>query len=891
MSTTPNDDAPLDGSSKGEQESKLFDALAFAVRCGGVAAAMAIAALVTTGYGYAGADTSVTGSSDAAQTSERASDPGNAPGSGLDNAETPGSAGQDSSDRDSDGQDAEDDAPEIDGIEDADEPGDSHEIDQSDEVGDSHEVEGGHEVGDSHEVEVSDESDDGAPEGDDTTTLDDEPGTSEHSEIVDAVPEYATVVDGSEVPLVDIPVVLAEEEATETGGGPTTFPSRAAQGVSPSADEVLADDPRSAEGGSQSDVVSVTYLTNPGVGGPLASQMVDEPVQTLFAWSLLGWVRRNFFNQAPVLDYDPSSNVQGPLGVITGDLGATDSEGDTLTYTVIARPKHGTVVIDDVTGTFVYTPDLEYAMGGGVDSFRVRVTDGKLNLLHFLRPDFGMPRLTVGLDVQSIQPSADRFVVPLPDDVVQPQNPTYTHDGTALIFRATPAGATRTEIYRVGTDGSGLQCLTCGLAPELTDNLSKPFAFDDGERILLSLGTQSDSGGETADHYILECAGGVNACGAGSQLLEITVPTSVPANVVVIQKQRELRIAPDGVHVGFTQLLGSGTATQLVSSVGRLERTDTGYVIVDPHVVYVGGELKNFTSDGKGVMVTDFSGKYEAGNADNVLIDLADGTVTRLTTNLDYDESVDMSPNGRWLALGSSRTLDYLTPMSQITRPTFVPAYVVFPTFQAKKGSLNQAWVISVEDELAGENGIFVGDPSGAYNSVPVANWSADGTAVTFWERSKTDPSDTRLVVATLNNIDGGTRPTDVSTPDSSGWAQPLSSVVVKATPTEASRAGRVGGSAVVTTSKAGNLTTTTVTYTDFEDEQGLILNGTETTVTNATLTNITYSADISVTGGDGSARGYLRADGVKIVNQLSLTGTIESSLDGNVLVMGSAPQ
>ena len=204
---------------------------------------------------------------------------------------------------------------------------------------------------------------------------------------------------------------------------------------------------------------------------------------------------------------------------------------------------------------------------------------------------------------------------------------------------------------------------------------------------------------------------------------------------------------------------------------------------------------------------------------------------------------------------------------------------------------MNQAWVISVEDELAGENGIFVGDPSGAYNSVPVANWSADGTAVTFWERSKTDPSDTRLVVATLNNIDGGTRPSDVSTPDSSGWAQPLSSVVVKATPTEASRAGRVGGSAVVTTSKAGNLTTTTVTYTDFEDEQGLILNGTETTVTNATLTNITYSADISVTGGDGSARGYLRADGVKIVNQLSLTGTIESSLDGNVLVMGSAPQ
>jgi Tol biopolymer transport system component len=121
-------------------------------------------------------------------------------------------------------------------------------------------------------------------------------------------------------------------------------------------------------------------------------------------------------------------------------------------------------------------------------------------------------------------------------------------------------------------------------------------------------------------------------------------------------------------------------------------------------------------------MITDFSGRYESGNADNVLVHLADGTVTRLTANLDYDESVDMSPNGQWLAVGSSRTLDYLTPMSQIVRPTFVPAYVVFPTFQAKKGSLNQAWVVSTEDELNRENGIFLGDTSGAYNSVPVAN-------------------------------------------------------------------------------------------------------------------------------------------------------------------------
>ncbi|MEW5811066.1 MAG: Ig-like domain-containing protein [Actinomycetota bacterium] len=609
------------------------------------------------------------------------------------------------------------------------------------------------------------------------------------------------------------------------------------------------------------------------------------PASSPAEWTLLGWVRRSLFNKEPVVDYRSAENVQGPLGVITGSIGATDPEGDPLKYRVTVKPAHGTVVIDQATGTFTYTPDLEYAQTGGPDVFRVRVSDGKLNLLHLLRPD---ARARIDMTVSSILPAADRFIVPLPDTIVQPQNPSYTADGTALVFRATPVGASRSEIYRVKTDGSALQCLTCGLAPELTVNLSKPFVFDDGNRVLLSAGTQSDSGGETADHYILECAGGVNICGSGSQLLQITIPTAVPANVTVIQKQRELRIAPDGLHVGFTQLLGSGAATQLVSSVGRLERTETGYAVVDARVVYVGGELKNFTPDGKSVMITDFSGKYEAGNADNVLVDLHTGVVHRLTANLDYDESVDMSFNGQWLAVGSSRTLDYLTAMSQIVRPTFVPAYVVFPTFQAKKGSLNQAWVVSRDDELRRENGIFLGDVTGAYNSVPVANWSPDGTSIAFWERSKTDPTDTRLVIAALRNIDGGVRVDDVSTPDTASWAKPLSAVVITATPTEPSRSGKVGGSAVVSTVKNGNLTTTTVTYTNFEDEQGFVLNGTETTIANATLTNITYSADVRVTGSDGAQRGYLAANNVKIVNQLTMTGVIESSLDGRYLVMGT---
>lgn len=613
----------------------------------------------------------------------------------------------------------------------------------------------------------------------------------------------------------------------------------------------------------------------------------STPSEPPFAAALLEWVRRSFLNRSPEFRDDPTT-VQGAYGVVTGQIGAVDPEGDRIFYKVVKGPQHGTVIIDQTTGTFTYTPDLDFAQAGGMDTFTVRVTDNIFSLRDIFRRDHGTPRTAIPLNVESILPSGQRFIVPLPDDLIQPQNAVFTSDGTGLVFRATPQGGTRSEIYRVNLDGTGLACLTLGLAPEVTVNLSKPFVFDDGNRVLLSAGTQSDSGGETAEHYILECAGGVNACGAGSTLLKINVPTNVAPGVTVVQKQRELRVAPDGEHVGFTQLLAAGTATQLVASIGTLQRTETGYEVVDARVVYVGGELKNFTQDGKGVIVTDFSGKYEAGNADNVLVDLRTGQVSRLTANLDYDESVDMSPNGEWLAVGSSRTKNYLTPMSQIVRPTFVPAYVVFPTFQAKKGTLNEAWVVSRDDELNRENGVFLGDPTGAYTSVPVANWSPDGGSIAFWERSVTDPADTRLVIAELRNIDGGVLPADKSTPDTSSWAPSLSAVVPQATPLEPPRNGKVGGRAEVTTTKVGNITTTTVTYIDFEDESGTILNGTETTTNNPTLTNITYAASITVTGSDGAERGYLRADNVKIVNQLSMTGTIESSLDGNHLTMGT---
>ena len=96
----------------------------------------------------------------------------------------------------------------------------------------------------------------------------------------------------------------------------------------------------------------------------------------------------------------------------------------------------------------------------------------------------------------------------------------------------------------------------------------------------------------------------------------------------------------------------------------------------------------------------------------------ATGQVTRLTGNLDYDEDVDLSPNNQWLAIDSARGLDALTPVTRIVRPAFVPlliqgsVYTVYAGPSNATNVTNQPWLVAVEDDLKGENGIplFVSD-------------------------------------------------------------------------------------------------------------------------------------------------------------------------------------
>jgi beta-galactosidase len=146
---------------------------------------------------------------------------------------------------------------------------------------------------------------------------------------------------------------------------------------------------------------AITYVT--GLVSSLVSAVLSPfaaggpPLPTDPApWTLLAWVRRELFNESPTITnapdpYGQSLNSDGDV-VITGNIGASDPDGDHLTYTVVGRPQFGGVVDIDDDGNFTYRPMNAMAAVGGEDQFTVVVSDeaaglhvhGLMGLLKFV---------------------------------------------------------------------------------------------------------------------------------------------------------------------------------------------------------------------------------------------------------------------------------------------------------------------------------------------------------------------------------------------------------------------------------------------------------------------------------------------------------------------------
>jgi hypothetical protein len=636
-------------------------------------------------------------------------------------------------------------------------------------------------------------------------------------------------------------------------------------------------------------------------------------------WTLLAWVRRSFFNQAPTMEYNPTTTVQTGQ-TLTGNLGATDAEGDALTYKITKGPQYGTLTIDQATGNFTYTPDEINYDAAQIDSFTVSVTDGKFNLLSLFRPHGD--RDTIGVNV--LNPTVERAILNMPDGVTKPVNPRYSEDGQSIYFSGTPTAGGRGEIYQINIDGSDAKCLTCGLVaptvagsdPAVPINIMKPVPFYDGTGRVVVLLNNPDP------RYAIFEPAGYNGIGSPARIVNVITPDGGGATLPglppggILNREREMRPSPDGTHVLFTRIVFGQTGNfQALPIVGALTANGDHYEVTNARVVWPTGESKQWTPDGKGVIIQ--GGAIDAGNIDDIVVDLSGKTGdllypgspfrgTRVTGNLDYDEDIDMSPNKQWITVGSLRGLDALTPMTRFVRQNFLPVYLAAIYDQYADGQVrnvsNQNWAVAIEDDLNGANGIplFVqDDPStpgvdegDGWISRSMPSWNADGTAVTFWESGNGDehgiaPTESRLVIANLKYTTSVGPVGDTTTVFDPSAFPDLETYVAKTTPLPptGSYSGVGGGTAAVSeiTDPTTFQTTRTVQYTNYVNQDGLILNGTESAIYGPSQLSVTYLADVDVTDATGASRGTLDADAVvTLLPTQAVTGYITSTFDGD---------
>ncbi|MDT5017818.1 MAG: beta-galactosidase [Mycobacterium sp.] len=402
-----------------------MSAAAYVGRVGGLAIALGVGVAVVTGYGggQAWAETPSPGStSGTSSTSSSTSDGAGSPG---DDSASQSDASADSADGgDADTTETPDEA----GV--GDEAGtDPTQSGDESESGDGSEVEA-----DADEAEIP------------TATAEPEPIATEESRGSSFEPPATNDdVDNADVPINTVdsePEDLDRVNSFATRTMSSTADEDNAQvttAVTPPAVPSLRLWPTGFDPGTAVTYVTgiVSSLVNAALS-PFASGLPSLPADPPTLWTLLAWVRREFFNGSPTIAYNPVQNTQSLVDgdvLIKGNVGAADPDDDQLTYTVIGRPLNGGVVTIDDDGNFTYRPMNAMAAVGGADSFVVVVSDeaaglhinGPQGLLqfapivgNFLNPGGGhLVAKTITVNVTEV----DGIDLSLPDDL---------HRGVAL---------------------------------------------------------------------------------------------------------------------------------------------------------------------------------------------------------------------------------------------------------------------------------------------------------------------------------------------------------------------------------------------------------------------------------------------------------------------------
>jgi hypothetical protein len=530
-------------------------------------------------------------------------------------------------------------------------------------------------------------------------------------------------------------------------------------------------------------------------------------------------------------------------------------------------------------------------------------------------------------------------------------SPGFFWDSHYVLLGVTFAGAPTTgpasvysgpQVLLVRTDGEKFangdawKCLTCGVPA------------DNEQGIVTSDFTYPPAHALPGDRRVL-VGNGILQCGTDTISYVVSDPRCTPANTRIlpiywgssplgsggqISNGREWRLSPDGVHLGWSQLVLSPTTFNEYAFVGRLTRSSdkTRYDLTNvsllpnaaPYVVKPGnklsfqphqmiGEFRGWTSDGKSILGIQSA---ESANIDAWSTSLATGKSKKLTDHAEYTDPMFMSPNGKWLlaeqVLGSGR-LDFISGMSGI--PALTDQLPTTGYISGIRNNLNRRfflpWLVSLTGkQTKSERVNAFGDPN--WNAAADPVWLADSTAVVWAENfacganptphqcaDSTEPGhrNSRVMTArfplkpskavapkpTSDNVPWGI-------PYTQGQAFPATTPYLPAG--TYTLAGKVRGIAtVVVTANATQDTSIGVTYANFVDRPGYTINGTESvqlTGGSPFTATVTWHEDLTLSGRHTGTKvtspdGFTLGPSVLLQNNFQPTGTMTTTIDGQV--------
>ncbi len=729
---------------------------------------------------------------------------------------------------------------------------------------------------------------------DDVSTIDTDDADADESETDSATSEQNSSTD-SGTDAADVPTAVVDEEPTDTAPAPEAAPIE-------------------SQPDSTAYVATVATATSAAAPAPSPASVPEAPLRTAADPTLLGWMRRTFFNRPPTVDYDVNLNTQDMSnGVVTGNIGAADPDGDQLSYKLIAGSQYGTVVIDQLTGDFTFTPTSAFARAGGATAFTVRVSDGRFHLLSYLfSPDRGAPIARIAVPVVSVAdpastPALEAFEVEkviefdLPDGV-KVTGADLSPDGEHLILEVEVADGS-SHIAVTNLDGGDYQCLSCGLVP----NATKAKALYDNQRIWFA----STNGQQSADdplggagaitYMVLECGTSISSCGQPT-VKKVTFPSDRGLRALLPTQNREAKPDPYGEYVTWTE---NTFFTGPRMSIAKLVATDDGYELVEQRVFSpqwyedtdYAVDFANATRFYEGAS-WHAGGRYlkyqttsDGLNYDIYLLDTATGERRQLTTDLDYNESGDISPDGTSVYFSSARGLDRMDVFTALVRPSLLDV-VAFPqigrvSLWNNRRSMNEPWLMNLE----------AGQQVGGYSGQPIIidpdwtirgwSWFPDSTRALINEQQRPDtatpgapetPWRTSIISFPSREATAPLPPVHQDPEAIATWSVPVKDYkpMIGRSQTRVLK-GTHSGTATLRYSGIFAFGTYSVTYKNYSDDGKTFINGTEKVKIKNPMGNSVWSADLTSTG---ERTGYLTGK-INIGKGNVFSGEVSSEING----------